>query len=332
MTDLAVIVPVYDEVQSIEQFHNELLTVLGTLGLVWRVLYVDDGSCDGSSDVLERLASLDGHISVIELSRNFGKEAAITAGLDFTDSDAVVIMDADLQHPPEMIVEFVKHWRNGTDVVFARRRNRYIESVLKRVGSRLFYKILRYSSDVDIPEDVGDFRLMSRRAVEAVRKLRERHRFMKGLFAWIGFEQKYVEYDCVSRSAGHSKWGLGQLMNFALDGVTSFSIRPLRISSIFGAVIAILSFFYGSWIIIKTLVFGDPVPGFPSLMVVILFLGGIQLLALGLIGEYIGRTFGESKRRPIYVVKDIKNPADLLIEPQLSHPNQNDAAREGQSG
>lgn len=311
MTDIATVVPVYNEVYTLERFHQRLVGVLDTLGMGWTVLYVNDGSADGSSEILAGIAGGDSRVSVIELSRNFGKEAAITAGLDLVDSDAVVVMDADLQHPPLLIVDFLELWRDGADVVYARRRHRDQEGTVKRAGARMFYRILLHGSEIDIPENVADFRLMSRRAVNAVRALRENHRFMKGLFAWIGFEQRSVEYECEARQGGQSKCGVGRLMDLALEGITSFSIEPLRLSSIVGATIVVLAILCGIWVIIKTMLFGDPMLGFPSLMATILFLGGLQLLALGIIGEYIGRTFGESKRRPIYIIKDIQNRSNV---------------------
>ena len=313
---LGVVIPVYNEAACLRTLHERLTTVLRSLNLEWQIVYVNDGSTDDSGRILTELGFGDERVSVIELSRNFGKEASMTAGLDMVSAEAVVIMDADLQHPPEVIAEFVTLWRAGADVVVGKRRDRAYDQLWKRIGARFFYTLLSGHANIDIPRDVGDFRLMSKPAVLSLRRLRESHRFMKGLFAWIGFDSHVVEYDCLERESGQSKWGLPKMFNLALEGLTSFSIRPLRIASVIGALTASLSLVYGLWITLRTMFFGDPVPGYPSLMVMILFLGGLQLLALGIIGEYVGRTFDESKDRPVYVVRGVINPQHLLdVEP-----------------
>lgn len=309
---LGIVIPVFNESATLSTLHERLTAVLNSLDSNWQVVYVNDGSTDDSREQLSNIASGEPRVSIIELSRNYGKDAAMTAGLDLVSAEAVVVMDADLQHPPETIRQFVEKWRAGDDVVVAKRKNRSADESWRRVGTKVFYHLLRGNADFDIPEDVGDFRLMSYRAVEALRRLRENHRFMKGLFSWIGFEPSVVEYECPDRLSGHSKWSARALWNYALEGLISFSIRPLRVASIVGAITAFLSLIYGFWIAFRTLLFGDPVPGYPSLMVVILFLGGLQLLALGIIGEYVGRTFGESKRRPVYVIKAVTNRENLL--------------------
>jgi glycosyltransferase involved in cell wall biosynthesis len=264
------------------------------------IIYVNDGSVDNSLAVLRRLRQGDTRIAIVDLSRNFGKEIALTAGLDHANGDAVVLIDADLQDPPELIPELVKYWMDGYDVVYAKRTSREGESFFKNATSYLFYRILNMVSGIRIPVDTGDYRLLSRRAVGSLRQLREQHRFMKGLCAWIGYPQKEVPYRCEPRQAGKTKWNYWRLWNFAIDGITSFSILPLKVASYLGLLIALTGFFYAAFIIYKTLVYGDPVAGFPSLMVAILFLGSIQLITLGIIGEYLGRMFHESKQRPLY--------------------------------
>jgi glycosyltransferase involved in cell wall biosynthesis len=241
-------------------------------------------------------------VAVIDLSRNFGKEIAMTAGLDHARGDAVVVIDADLQDPPELIPELVRRWGEGFDVVYARRTARDGETFVKKATAKLFYRAIQFLSRVKIPADTGDFRLLSRRAVEALKLLRERHRFMKGLFAWIGYPQVAVYYHRDPRFAGKTKWNYWHLWNFALEGITSFSIGPLKIATYVGLLTAFASFIAAGVITYKTIVYGDPVRGYPSLMVVMLFLGGVQLMSLGMIGEYLGRMFNETKRRPLYLV------------------------------
>jgi glycosyltransferase involved in cell wall biosynthesis len=299
---LSIVVPVYNERPVLPDFHERLGAVLDSMGADAEVLYVDDGSGDGSSDLIAGLQQRDRRVSLIRLSRNFGKEVAITAGLDHCRGGAAVIIDADLQHPPELIPALVEQWRAGFDVVYARRTERQGETALKKLSAQYFYRLLQRLSDVPIPADAGDYRLLSRRAVDALVGLRERHRFMKGLFAWIGFPQTSVPYRQQPRHAGDTKWNYWRLWNFALEGITSFTTVPLRIASYLGIVAALTALLFAAWIVFKTLVWGEPVPGYPSLMVVILFLGGLQLAALGVIGEYLGRTYNEVKQRPLYLV------------------------------
>jgi glycosyltransferase involved in cell wall biosynthesis len=297
---LSVVVPCYNEEEVLPEFHRRLSAVLNSLGADWEILYVNDGSTDGTLRVVEGVA--DPRVAIIDLSRNFGKEIAMTAGLDYARGDAVVLIDADLQDPPELIPELVQKWREGFDVVYARRTVREGETMLKKATAKLFYRAMQSLSRVRIPEDTGDFRLLSRRAVEALKLLGEQHRFMKGLFAWIGYPQVAVYYRRNPRFAGQTKWNYWKLWNFAIEGVTSFSIAPLKIGTYLGLVIAMGAFAAAAVVVFKTLVFGDPVRGYPSLMVVILFLGGVQLMGLGMIGEYLGRMFNETKRRPLYLV------------------------------
>lgn len=299
---LSVVVPLYNEEAVIAEFHERLVAALGRLELSTEIIYVNDGSTDGSLGLLLEFRRRDPRIAIVDLSRNFGKELALTAGLDHAHGDAVVVIDADLQDPPELIPELVKGWKEGYEVVYAQRTSREGESLLKRITAALFYRLLERSMPTSVPRDTGDFRLLSRRALDAMNSLRERHRLMKGLFAWIGFSQLGVPYRRDARYAGRSKWSYWKLWNLALEGLTSFTIAPLRLASYLGAAAALFAFVYAAWIIYKTLAYGDPVRGYPSLMVTILFLGGVQLLSLGVIGEYLGRIFNETKHRPLYLV------------------------------
>lgn len=297
---LSVVVPAYNEQEVLPEFHRRLSAVLATLHGTCEVVYVNDGSRDRTMEVIRSLRAQDERVSLIDLSRNFGKEVALTAGLDHAIGDAVVVIDADLQDPPELIPELVAQWRAGFDVVFARRTARDGESLLKRATASAFYRLIQRVSRVEIPADTGDFRLLSRRAVDAVKQLREQHRFMKGLFAWIGFPHKAVPYRRDARFAGDTKWNYWKLWNFALEGFTSFTIAPLKIATYIGVLVALVSFVFAAWIVYKTIAFGEPVRGYPSLIVVVLFLGGVQLLSIGVMGEYLGRLFNETKGRPLY--------------------------------
>lgn len=309
MQRLTVIVPAYNEAAVLEVFHDRLSRVLDELPLEGSVLYVDDGSADGTWDIIESLARRDARAGALKLSRNFGKEAAMTAGLDEVDADAVVVIDADLQDPPELIPALIEQWRAGYDVVYATRSARTGETGFKRLTSSAFYRTMERLSDTPVPRDTGDFRLLSRRALEALRQLRERQRFMKGLFAWIGYRQTAVHYQRDPRHAGKTKWNYWRLFQLAVEGITSFSTAPLRVATWTGLSASILAFGYGLWVLTKALLYGDPVRGYPTLMLVILFLGGVQLLALGVIGEYLGRNYAESKQRPLYFVEERRPPA-----------------------
>ncbi|MGD9582644.1 MAG: glycosyltransferase family 2 protein [Lysobacterales bacterium] len=299
---LCVIVPVYNEAESLPVLLPRLLAVLSGLAVQSRILFVDDGSDDASASVIEAAAEAHSEVGWLRLARNFGKEAALTAGLDHAEADAVVVIDADLQDPPELIVEFWRQFELGFDVVYGQRSARAGEGWLKRTTAALFYRLINWLSRTPLPRDSGDFRLLSRRAVLALRQLRERHRFMKGMFSWVGYRQTAVLYQRAARAAGVSKFNYWRLWNFALEGITSFSTIPLRVSGYVGLLTALSSFGFGLWIVFKTLVYGEPVRGYPSLMTVVLFLGGIQLMALGMIGEYLGRLYEESKQRPLYLI------------------------------
>ncbi len=302
---VCVIVPVFNEQSCLLAFNQRVTSILESLHISFQILYVDDGSCDESFLILRTLQASDSRIAIIKFARNFGKENAMSAGLDFANADAVILIDADLQDPPELIEKFWQEFQQGTDVVYGVRSQRDGESWLKRFSAAAFYRVIEKLSDTPIPRDTGDFRLMSRRAVEAMKQLRERQRFMKGLFSWVGFHQKPIVYARDARYAGKSKFNFWRLWNFALEGITSFSTAPLRIATYLGIFSAVFAFAMGAWIVSKTLLFGEPVRGYPSLMSVVLFLGGTQLIALGLIGEYLGRLYMESKQRPLYLIDEI---------------------------
>lgn len=299
----SVVIPVFEEADGVEQFHARLVPVMTALAETWEAVYVNDGSRDDSLRVLERLRRSDRRIALVNLTRNFGKEVATTAGLDHARGDAVIVIDADLQDPPEVIPALVDGWRRGSDVVYAQRRIRDGETWLKKLSAQLFYRLMHGIGEVEMPRNAGDFRLLSRRAVDALRQLRERHRFMKGLFAWIGLPSTAVQYDRAPRARGRTKWSYWRLWNLALEGITSYTIMPLKVATYLGLFVALLAVAFGGFIILRTLLFGNRVPGYPSLMAVILFMGGAQLVTLGVIGEYLGRVFNETKNRPLYLVE-----------------------------
>ena len=300
---LSVVVPVYNEEAALSEFHRRLAAVLDRLPAASEIIYVNDGSSDGSAALLAALHGADRRVAVIELSRNFGKEAAMSAGLDHARGDAVVILDADLQHPPECIPGMIAAWEQGFDVVLMRRASRDREGGLRKASARAFYRLIGRIGTIEIPEDVGDFRLLSHRAVAALERFPERSRFMKGLFAWIGYPSTSIDYEVEDRYAGETKWSFWRLWNFALEGITSFSVVPLKIASYVGFATALAAFAYGAYFIGKTMLFGESIRGFPTLVVLILFLGGLQLTALGIIGEYLARMFIEVKQRPLYLVQ-----------------------------
>ena len=333
MEKLCVVVPAYNEGESLREFHARLAAVFD--GLVapgvhgapveCEVLYIDDGSRDDTYAVMDSLRASDARVATLKLSRNFGKELALTAGLDAASGDAVVVIDADLQDPPELIPVFMQHWREGFDVVYGTRSTRAGESGLRKFTSAAFYRVMERLSATPVPRDTGDFRLMSQRALDALRRLRERQRFMKGLFTWVGFKQKSVIYDRDPRFAGESSFNYWRLWNFALEGITSFSSAPLKLATYAGLSTAILSFLFAVWVFGKALVLGDRVQGYPTLMVVILFLGGVQLMALGMIGEYLGRLYIEVKQRPLYLVDEL-HPARQVAAQQGTSPTSSPVA------
>lgn len=318
---LTVVVAAFNEAETLPVLHPRIAAVLDGLageGVDGHVLYVDDGSRDRTWAVLDGIAAADPRVSLLRLSRNFGKEAALTAGLDRVDEGAALILDADGQDPPELIPAFVAKWREGYDDVHGTRTARDGEGWFKRVTAHGFYRVMQRLSKTPIPTDTGDFRLLSPRALAALRQLRERHRFMKGLFGWVGFEQVAIPYHREARLAGRSKFNAWRLWNFALEGVTSFSTAPLRVATYLGVMTALLAFVYALWIVVKALLWGDPVAGWPTMMTVILLLGGVQLMALGMIGEYLGRLYEESKQRPLYLV-DRWRPAAGVFLGDIAH-------------
>ena len=301
---LTVVIAAFNEEASLPLLHPRLMNVLAKLDLEGRVLYVDDGSRDDTWSILQGLAQDEPRVALLRLARNFGKEAALTAGLDHVQTDAALVLDADGQDPPELIPAFVAKWREGFDVVYGTRTRRDGESWIKRTTAAMFYRVMNRLSQTPIPPDTGDFRLMSRRVLDALGQLRERQRFMKGLFAWVGFRQVPLPYRRAPRIAGGSKFNYWRLWNFALEGITSFSTVPLRVATYAGFLAAFAALVYALWIITKTLIWSDPVQGWPTMMAVILFLGGLQLMALGVIGEYLGRLYLEAKQRPLYLVSE----------------------------
>jgi len=300
---LSIIVPVFNEQEVLYDFHDRLSRAMTSAQIdAVEILFVNDGSTDNSLTLLLEIAQIDARVQVLDLSRNFGKEAAMTAGLEHAMGDAAVIIDADLQDPPELIPQMVAEWCNGSDVVYMRRLSRDRETWLKKTTAAAFYALMGRIGRFRVPGNVGDFRLLSRKAIDALNRMPERTRFMKGLFAWIGFPAKEITYHRAPRHAGTTKWNYWHLWNFALEGITSFTVTPLKIASYVGMLTSLAALLYGGFVFAKTLISGDPVPGYPSLMVVIVFLGGLQLLALGIMGEYLGRMFIETKQRPLYLV------------------------------
>lgn len=308
---LTIVIAAFNEEASLPEMHRRLGAVLDGLDAQANVLYVDDGSRDGTWGVLQSLAADDPRVQLLRLARNFGKELALTAGLDHVDADAALVLDADGQDPPELIPAFVAKWREGFDVVYGTRTRREGESWLKRFTAAAFYRLMSRLSPTPIPADTGDFRLMSRPVLDALRQLRERQRFMKGLFTWVGFRQVSLPYERAPRLAGGSKFNYWRLWNLALEGITSFSTVPLRLATYVGVLTALGAFAWGLWIVARTVLWGDPVQGWPSLMTVMLFLGGVQLVALGIIGEYLGRLYVEVKQRPLYLVSEARLPPPL---------------------
>lgn len=301
---ISIIVPFYDESEGIEYFYEALCPILSQVSEIdFEVICIDDGSRDDTLKKLILVAENDHRFRVIELSRNFGKEAALTAGIDSASGDAIIPIDADLQDPPELILEMIKEWLKGAEVVLARRGDRSSDSFLKRKTAEIFYRFHNHLSTIQIPENVGDFRLMDRVTVDALKQLPEQQRFMKGLFAWVGFKTVTLNYVRNPRVAGTTKFSGWKLWNFALEGITSFSAAPLKFWSYIGGLGAFATFIYGLFIISKTLIHGVDIPGYASLLVAVLFFGSLQLISIGMLGEYIGRIYMETKNRPLYLVR-----------------------------
>jgi glycosyltransferase involved in cell wall biosynthesis len=312
MKKISILIPCYNEEKSLPLLYPELVKLMeGNKAYDWELMFVNDGSTDGTLAALQQLRQQDSRVNYVDLSRNFGKEAAMLAGFDYVTGDCMVIIDADLQHPPTLIPEMIKHWEAGYDDVYAKRRSRGKESWLRRRLSLLFYKLLQSSSRFDVLQNVGDFRLLDRKCINALKRMRESERYTKGMYSWIGFNKKEVEFDQGDRLAGDSSWNFRRLFSFALDGITSFTNAPLRISTMMGFVVSVCAFLYMIYVFCKALIYGDPVQGYPTLVILVLFLGGIQLLSLGIIGEYIGRIYNETKNRPDYIVRQF-NGEDAL--------------------
>ena len=305
MKKITILVPAYNEQEVLESLYQRLGKLANdNKSFEFEFLFVNDGSRDKTLEIIQHYAKTDYRVAYVNLSRNFGKEIAMIAGLDYVTGDAAVIIDADLQDPPELIPKMIKYWQEGYDDVYAKRNSREGETWLKKASSQWFYKILQKTTHIPIQKDTGDFRLLDRRCVEALKQIRESERYTKGMFSWIGYKKKEIAYDRDPRAAGETKWNYSKLINFAIDGITSFTTAPLRISSFLGFIVSLVAFIFIIIIIVKTTLFGDPVSGYPSLMAVVLFLGGLQLLSLGVIGEYIGRIFNETKQRPLYFVEE----------------------------
>ncbi|UMY54322.1 MULTISPECIES: glycosyltransferase family 2 protein [Paenibacillus] len=304
---MSLVVPMYNEIDNIDFFYERISEVLNKHNYDYEIICINDGSKDNTHARLREIASTDYRIKVIDLSRNFGKEIAMSAGLKYSKGDIVIPIDADLQDPPELIPLMVEKWQEGYDVVYATRTKRDGETFIKKATASFFYKFIRRITKIDIPADTGDFRLMSRQVVNAVNNLPESHRFMKGLFSWVGFKQTSISYLRDARFAGKTSFNYWKLWNFAIEGITSFSFAPLQLAMYLGFIVSIFALIRALFLMINTLIYGNPVPGYPSLMVTVLFLGGVQLITIGIIGEYIGRVYGESKRRPLFLVRETIN-------------------------
>lgn len=306
MKTITILLPAYNEAESMKELESCMQQVIkDNPDYNWEFLMINDGSTDDTLELMVSLSQQNSCYHYLDLSRNYGKEIAIMAGLDYAEGDAVIIMDADMQHPIEVIPEMLKYWEEGYDDVYAQRQASD-EPWIKRHTSKLYYKILQKSTNIPIQKDTGDFRLLDRKCIEALKNMRETDRNNKGLFSWIGFNKKGISYQQNLRQHGKTKWSYYKLLNLALTGITSFTTTPLRFASFFGFIVSFLAFIYLVYIIIKTILYGDPVQGYPTLMVTILFLGGIQLIALGIIGEYLGHIFNETKKRPGYLVREYK--------------------------
>ena len=302
---MSLVVPAHDEARNVEAFYGRVLSAIEALDIDFEIIFVNDGSKDQTLPLLIQIREQDPRVKIIDLSRNFGKEVALTAGLEHATGDVVVPTDADLQHPPEVIPKMLEAWQEGADVVFATRVDRASESVMKRLSAKMFYRVLGLVGEVPNHDKIGDFCLLDRRVVDVLKRLPEHNRFMKGLFAWTGYRQAFVPFEQESRRLGVTSWNYWRLWNLALEGITSFSTFPLRVWTYIGFVLAFLSLIYAAYLVAQTIIFGVTTPGFASIMVAVLFIGGIQLISLGVIGEYIGRIFSEVKGRPLYLVRDL---------------------------
>lgn len=304
MKTITIIIPCYNEAQSLPLLHAELCKLSESeSGYNWEYLFINDGSRDTTIEELEKLHAQDKRCNYVDLSRNYGKEVALLAGFDYATGDCAVIMDADLQHPPHVVHEMLRKWEQGYDDVYARRKSRGKESWLRKRLSLAYYRLLSKSTRIDVLPNVGDFRLLDRRCIDALRQLREQSRYTKGMYCYIGFKKTFVEFETQNRVAGQSSMSYSVLVKLAIEGLTAYTTSPLQWATGIGIIVSLISFLYALWVIIKTIVWGDSVAGFPTLMIAILFLGGVQLLSLGIIGEYLGRVFNETKNRPVYFVQ-----------------------------
>jgi glycosyltransferase involved in cell wall biosynthesis len=304
---ISLVSPFYNEEKGVQAFFNRINEVFEPLADRYdlEVIAINDGSRDQTYEELIKAKAKNQYLTIVDLSRNFGKEAAISAGLDFATGDAVIPIDSDLQHPPEVVIELIEKWEEGAEVVLAKRVDRETDRAIQKLSANYFYKFHNRISDIDIPADVGDFRLMDRKVVEALKTLPETRRFMKGLFAWVGFRTTTVEYKVAPREHGTTSFNTWKLWNFAIEGITSFSSVPLRVWTYLGFAVSALSFLYAAYLLIKTLFFGADTPGYASIMITVLFASGAQLIGIGVLGEYVGRIFAESKNRPVYIVRDV---------------------------
>jgi glycosyltransferase involved in cell wall biosynthesis len=303
LPSISLVVPMHNEEGNLSPFFDRAAKTLQELGVLWELVFVNDGSSDNTLAEAVALHEKHDEIKIVDLSRNFGKEIALSAGLDFATGDVIVEIDADLEHPPEAIVDMIAKWREGYQIVFATRKSRAAETRLKRTSAKLYYRIFGWLSNISNHDRLGDFCLLDRCVVEKLRQFPEHNRFMKGLVAWTGFKQGFVSYELGTRTSGETKWNYWRLWNFALEGITSFSSIPLKLWTYVGLVVAAFAFLYTGFIVVRTIIFGIDVPGYASLLTVVLFLGGIQLISLGVLGEYIGRIYTEVKRRPLYLVQ-----------------------------
>lgn len=308
MKKVSIIIPCYNEQESLPHLYEALVSLSSSLPKYeWEFLFINDGSKDETLSIIEELFQKNKRVAYVDLSRNFGKERAMLAGFDYVSGDCAVIMDADLQDPPEIVAEMIEYWEQGYEDVYAKRRSRGKESWIRRKLSMTFYNLLDHSTRFEVLKNVGDFRLLDRKCIDALRNLRESERYTKGLFCWIGYKKKEILFDRHDREFGKTHWNFFQLFGLAVEGFTSFTIAPLRFATIIGLLTALVALIYLAWTLVKVAIWGDPVAGFPTLISVILFIGAVQLLSIGILGEYVGRIFNETKGRPVYLVEDYKS-------------------------
>lgn len=306
MKKITILVPCYNEQESLPALYDALKSLMdANASYQWEVLFVNDGSKDKTIEIVKQIRTQDKRFCYVDLSRNFGKEAAMLAGFDYATGDAIVIMDADLQHPPHVIPKMLKKWEEGYDDVYGKRLSRGKESWLRKQLSMIYYRLLQKTTRVEVLQNVGDFRLLDKKCIEELKKLRETERYTKGMYCWIGFKKASVEFETQDRIAGESSMSLKSLFSLAIDGITSFTVAPLKLSAILGFVVSFVAFIYMCYVLCKTIFVGEDVQGYPTLVILILFLGGVQLISLGIIGEYLGKIFNETKNRPVYVVSEV---------------------------